>query len=263
MMKQNQLLTVFSLTAGYHDEDILKDISFQVAAGEFVSIVAPNGTGKSTLLKCITGVLPLRAGEIQLHGRSVRTYAPREFARQVAVVGEEDSAFAYTTEQIVTMGRFPHIPRFAQPSSVDRALVQEAMDSVGIWHKRRSTMQELSQGERQKVMIARALAQAPKLLLLDEPTSHLDIANQYSVLGLVKRLASERNIAVIAVLHDINLALRFSSRMILLKQGRLLADGPPKTVLTPDMLQALYEIKFTLLRQGDICCVQPESAEVN
>ena len=258
-MSQDQgvLLQIESLTAGYHDEDVLQDISFTVAAGEFISIVAPNGTGKSTLLKCITGVLPLRQGKVFLRARPAKSYGPREFARQVAVVVEEDNSFAFTAEQLVFMGRFPHIPRFAQPTATDRALVQEAMDNVGMWRKRRAKLQELSQGERQKVMIARALAQAPQLLLLDEPTSHLDIANQYAVLGLVKKLAAERNIAVIAVLHDINLALRFSSRLILLKQGHLLADGPPGDVLTPDMLETLYGMKFVLLREGDICCVQP------
>lgn len=257
MSQQEVLLTIDALTAGYRDEDVLRDISFRVAAGEFISIVAPNGTGKSTLLKCITGVLPLRRGEVCLRGRPVRAYGPREFARQVAVVGEEESGPAFTAEQLVFMGRFPHIPRFAQPSAIDRALVQAAMDSVGVWAKRRAKLHELSQGERQKVMIARALAQSPQLLLLDEPTSHLDIANQYSVLGLVKKLAADRNIAVIAVLHDINLALRFSSRLILLKEGRLLADGPPEAVMTPQMLEVLYGMKFALLRDGDIRCVQP------
>ena len=256
-MTQEALLTIQSLTAGYQTEDVLQNISFTVSAGEFISIVAPNGTGKSTLLKCITGVLPLRDGKVLLRDRKRSSYKPREFARQVAVVGEEEESFDFSAEQIVFMGRFPHIPRFAQPSAVDRGLVQEAMDNVGIWHKRHAKLHELSQGERQKVMIARALAQSPQLLLLDEPTSHLDIANQYAVLGLVKKLAAERNIAVIAVLHDINLALRFSSRLILLKQGHLLADGPPETVLTPEMLEILYGMKFSLLREGNICCVQP------
>lgn len=262
-MKNNQdvLLTIDSITAGYAEDDVLQDISFCVTAGEFISIVAPNGTGKSTLLKCITGALKLRNGNVRLSGRNIAAYRPREFARMVAVVGEEEAAFAFTAEQLVLMGRFAHIPRFSQPSSVDYGLVQEAMDSVGIWQKRRAKLHELSQGERQKVMIARALAQSPQLLLLDEPTSHLDIANQYSVLGLVKRLAAERNIAVIAVLHDINLALRFSSRLILLKQGRLLADGAPQAVLTPEMLENLYDMKFTLLREGDVFCVQPRFAE--
>lgn len=255
--KQEPLLTIESLSTGYQDEDVLQDISFLVAAGEFISIVAPNGTGKSTLLKCITGVLPLRHGKVLLRGRPTNSYGPRDFARQVAVVGEEENTFAFSAEQLVFMGRFPHIPRFAQPSAIDRGLVQEALDNVGMWRKRHAKIHELSQGERQKVMIARALAQSPQLLLLDEPTSHLDIANQYAVLGLVKKLAAERNIAVIAVLHDINLALRFSSRLILLKQGRLLADGSPGAVLTPDMLETLYGMKFALLRDGDICCVQP------
>lgn len=254
---QDSLLTIKSLTAGYQDENVLQDISFRVAPGEFISVVAPNGTGKSTLLKCITGVLPSRCGAVLLRGRRINAYGPRDFAQQVAVVSEEESTFSFTAEQLVFMGRFPHIPRFSQPTAIDRGLVQEAMESVGIWRKRHAKLHELSQGERQKVMIARALAQSPQLLLLDEPTSHLDIANQYAVLGLVKKLAAERNIAVIAVLHDINLALRFSSRLLLLKQGRLIADGPPQAVLTTDMLENVYEMKFALLREGDICCVQP------
>jgi len=189
-MSQEQvpLLTIESLTAGYQDEDVLQDISFHVTAGEFISIVAPNGTGKSTLLKCITGVLPLRHGQVFLRGRPNVSYGARDLARQVAVVGEEESSFAFSAEQLVFMGRFPHIPRFSQPSAIDRGLVQEALDNVGMWRKRHAKLHELSQGERQKVMIARALAQAPQLLLLDEPTSHLDIANQDVVLGLVKKM---------------------------------------------------------------------------
>lgn len=257
-MSERALLTVRDLTAGYRpDAMIIENISFSATAGEFVSVVAPNGTGKSTLLKCITGTLKPASGEIHLAGRPRRDYGARELARRIAVVADEECTFAFAAEQLVLMGRFAHIRRFAQPTARDYELVQAAMESVGIWHKRSSRLHQLSQGERQKVMIARALAQEPQLLLLDEPTSHLDIANQYAVLELVRQLASERKIAVIAVLHDINLALRFSSRLILLQQGRVLVDAPPMQALTPANLEALYGMKFVLMRQGDICCVQP------
>lgn len=250
------MLVLENLSAGYQERDVLQDISFSVHPGEFISIVAPNGTGKSTLLKCITGILPLRRGAVRLKGKPLGGYSPRELARTVAVVAEESDAFLYSAEQIVTMGRFSHIPRFSQPSARDRALVQEAMENVNIWHKRRSKLNQLSQGEKQKVTIARALAQSPQLLLLDEPTSHLDIANQYTVLNLIQQLARQNNIAVIAVLHDINLALRFSTRLILLKDGQMLADGPPDQV-TAGMLETLYGMQFTLYKEGRITYVQP------
>jgi iron complex transport system ATP-binding protein len=219
--------------------------------------VAPNGAGKSTLLKTIAGVLSPLSGTIFLKGKSLLGYSRREIAQQIAVVGSEVPGFGYTALQLVLMGRFCHISRFTAPGAQDYLLVQTVMEEVGIWDKRQCLCSELSQGEKQKVIIARALAQQPKLLLLDEPTAHLDISNQFSILQLIKDLACQKQMAVIAVIHDMNLALQFSTQLLLLKDGCTLAYGEPREVASMEMLKKLYGIEFTLYNKADTTYALP------
>ena len=255
------MLEIQSLDAGYGAKIVLHDISLTVNARQFVSVVAPNGAGKTTLLKTITGLLPLLNGSIRLHGKNLAGYERRELARQVAVVGADLPAIEYTAQQMVRMGRFPHLQRFSGLSSSDHAIVQTAMEDVGMWDKRQCRCSELSQGERQKVIIARALAQQPKLLLLDEPTAHLDICNQYGVLHLLKQFALRSDMAVIAVIHDINLAIEFSTELVFLQNGRILACGEPRKIATPDRLQQLYGMNFTCHSDAAATYVRPVVAE--
>lgn len=251
------ILDIQLLDAGYKATPVLQEINLAVRAGQFVSVVAPNGAGKSTLLKTIAGVLPQLKGSISLHGKLLTSYERREIARQIAVVGSDVPILEYTALQMVLMGRFPHLQRFSGPSRVDHAIVQEAMEDVGIWDKRFCVCSELSQGERQKVTIARALAQCPRLLLLDEPTAHLDICNQYGILHLIKRLAQKKGMAIIAVIHDINLAIEFSTQLLFLQDGRMLAYGEPQEVATPDILRKLYGMNFTCYGDAAATYVRP------
>ena len=251
------ILDIQSLTAGYKATPVLQDIHLTVKAGQFVSVVAPNGAGKSTLLKAIAGVLPPLKGSIFLHGKLLTSYERREIAKQIAVVGADVPTLEYTALQMVLMGRFPHLQRFSAPSGTDRAIVQKAMEDVGIWDKRFCVCSELSQGERQKVIIARALAQRPRLLLLDEPTAHLDICNQYGILHLIKRLAQQKGMAIIAVIHDINLAIEFSTQLLFLLDGRMLAYGEPQEIATPDTLRKLYGMNFTCYGDAAATYVRP------
>lgn len=255
------ILQIQALDVGYSLNAVLRNISFNVKAGEFVSIVAPNGTGKSTLLKTTAGLLPALSGLILLNGKTVADYSRRELAKQIAVVSSDVAAPAYTAYQMVTMGRFPHISRFAGLTAQDHSIVQTAMEEVDIWKKRTCLCSELSQGERQKVIIARALAQQPKLLLLDEPTAHLDVSNQYSILHLIKKLALQKEIAVVAVIHDINLAIQFSTHLLLLKNGRLLSYGRPAEVITAETLNKLYDMDFTLYGEAAATYVRPNLVE--
>lgn len=254
------ILQIQSLAVGYGPEKVLQNISFTVQAGQFVSVVAPNGAGKSTLLKTIAGVLPPLRGRILLQGQALASFSRREAAQRIAVVGTDVTNFDYTAMQTVLLGRFAHIRRFSGPSAEDRSIVRAAMEAVDIWYKRSHPCGELSQGERQKVIIARALAQQPKLLLLDEPTAHLDSANQYSVLKLIKKLALQKNMAVIAVLHDINLALAFGTHLLLLHAGRILDFGDPLAVATPANLKKMYGVDFTLYHHGTATFVWPNMA---
>lgn len=251
------MLEVEHLDAGYRSVPVLRRLTFTVAAGQFVGIIAPNGTGKSTLLKTVAGLLPPLAGTIRLLDRDLPSYSRRELARKIAMVSSDIAGYDYTAYQLVLMGRYPHWSRFSGPGKADQALVQEVMEEVGIWDKRMDQCHELSQGERQKVLIARALAQQPRLLLLDEPTAHLDIPNQYGVLDLIKNLASHKGLAVMAVLHDINLALAYSTDLLLLKEGEILAYGHPAEAATPAHLKALYGMEFTLYSDAAATYVRP------
>lgn len=255
-MLQTQLLN-----AGYGSQVVLQDISFSVAAGQFVSIVAPNGAGKSTLLKTMAGILPPLKGDVLFEGKALASYSRKEVAKQIAVVGADLTAFDYTALQMVQMGRFPHIRRFSGPSAEDAFIVQTAMEAAGVWQKRLCLCSELSQGERQKVIIARALSQQPKLLLLDEPTAHLDICNQYVVLQMIKNLALHRKMAVVAIIHDINLALEFSTHLLLLKNGGILAYGKAKEVVRTETLRELYGMDFTLYGDAAATYVRPSLAD--
>ena len=251
------ILEIQALDAGYSAKAVLQDINLVVSAGQFVSVVAPNGAGKSTLLKTIAGVLPLVKGSIFLYGKALSSYERRELAKQIAVVGSDVPSVDYTALQMVLMGRFPYLSRFSGPSSIDYAIIQEAMEEVGIWDKRLCLCSELSQGERQKVIIARALAQRPKILLLDEPTAHLDICNQYGILHLIKSSALQKDMAVISVIHDINLAIEFSTHLLFLHKGKMLAYGEPREIANPEILRKLYGMNFIRYSDETATYVRP------
>lgn len=255
-MKES-LLEVQNVSAGYGAKTVLHNISFAVDRGDFLSIIAPNGTGKSTLLRCIAGVLPVQTGNILVKGESVSSFPRRDLAKIIAVVGAEEAVFDYSVYQTALMGRFAHISRFGSETAADFRIVEKALQDVGMWEKRDAKMSKLSQGERQKALIARALAQCPEILLLDEPTSHLDLYNQFVILRLIKQLTAKNNIAVVAVIHDVNLAARFSTNLLLLKNGRMLACGPPAAVLSTEVLATMYDMEFVLHNTDGHIYVQP------
>lgn len=235
------VLTMSRVTAGYGAVTVLEDLSLEVRQAELVAVIGPNGSGKSTLLRAITGRLPLRRGQVCLWGRPLPSWSIRDLARRVAVVAQEEPApFALPVESVVAMGRTPHLGRFQRESETDRRVARQAMERAGVAHLAGRPFNELSGGERQRVILARALAQEPDLLLLDEPTSHLDIGHQVEVLDLLARLCREEQVTVIAVLHDLNLASLYAPRLVLLAGGRVVADGPPAQVLAEPVLASVY-----------------------
>ncbi|MGE5578131.1 MAG: heme ABC transporter ATP-binding protein [Syntrophothermus sp.] len=246
-----QVLTVERLSFSYQGAPVLAGIDLAVNAGEFVGVLGRNGSGKTTLFKCLTGVLPYRQGRILLFGREANRLSPREIARQVAVVPQQFSvAFPFLVEELVWMGRYAHRRRFRQESAQDHEAVEDAIRETGVASLAGRPVTALSGGELQRVAIARALAQEPRLLLLDEPTSHLDINYQIEVLDLMRRLNQKRGLAVVAVLHDLNLAAQYCNRLVLLSEGRVYADGEPGEVLTPANIRAVYGVEARVHRDA-------------
>lgn len=233
MKNENQIMLSFSHAAvGYGEKVVLQDVSFQVKKGEYVALIGSNGTGKSTLIKCVSGLLPLTGGEIEICGKNSRKLKARERAQMVAVVPQSYYVdYDFTVEDIVMMGRNPYIDFRHRESQEDREIAERAMKLTKTDMFRNRLYNQLSGGERQRVILARAINQQPDIILLDEPTSALDLHHQIEVMELIRQLNEKEHITVLAVLHDINLASRFCSRIVILKDGKVKADGPPREII--------------------------------
>jgi len=225
----------------YSDGLVLQDASLSIKEGELVGLIGPNGSGKTTLLKLISGVLYPIQGEIHLDGLSLKRLKRKKVAQRVAVVPQQfHMPFAFKVEEVVMLGRTPFLSMLSEGRKKELDIVNQAMEVVGIRPLGQRFFNELSGGERQKVILAMALAQQPRLLLLDEPTAHLDISHQMEILQLVRRLNEEQGTTIIAAMHDLNLASLYFRRLIMLKEGRIFADGTPKEVLTPPLIQEVF-----------------------
>lgn len=243
------MLSISGLRVAYGERPVLKGLDLTVAAGEVVGLVGPNGCGKTTLLRAVTRVAPALAGRIEVGGKALEQWPARELARMVAVVPQSPLLpLGYTAAEVVLMGRTPHLGFFDQEGAEDYRLTREALARVDALHLFERRVDELSGGERQNVVLARALAQEPRLLLLDEPTANLDIGHQISVASLVQRLAREEGLAVLATLHDLTLASLYCDRIALMHNGHVLAAGRPSEVLTPANLRVAYGAGVRVLR---------------
>lgn len=233
--------TINNLSAGYGDVRVLHDVTLTLAASEFAAVIGPNGSGKTTLLRAISRIPMTRTGEILLDGKDIDSIHAREFATRVAVVPQDTLvAFDFSVLEIVLMGRSPRLGRFAIEGTRDTQIALDALKRTGTEHLKDREINALSGGERQRVLVARALAQEPEVLLLDEPTSHLDISFQFEIMDLVKSLNRERGMTVLAVLHDLNLASQYCDRLIMIGQGKVQADGSPDEVITADNIRRVY-----------------------
>jgi len=228
---------------------ILRDVSLELHRGAIVSLVGPNGVGKSTLIKCINGILPPTQGQVSVAGRPVVDLSPAQLSRLMGYVPQSTrDAFAFTVFDVVLMGRRPHIGWWVREADIQA--VSESLRFMGIEHLAGRYADELSGGERQKVTIARALAQQPQVMLLDEPTSNLDIRHQLEVMHLLRDLAADRGVLIVMAMHDLNLACRFSDRVVMLKDTRVYADGPPHEVLTPPAISDTYGVSARVISDG-------------
>ncbi|MCW5716086.1 MAG: ATP-binding cassette domain-containing protein [Bauldia sp.] len=235
------LLAATGVHHGYRQKAVLRDVSLTVSAGEFVAIIGPNGSGKSTLLRCLGRLLRPNAGTVSFSGEAIFDIDPRTFARRVAFVPQGPLAPPdLVVEELVWRGRFPHRGLFGRRLGHDRAMVERAMVLADIVHLRGHAMGTLSGGERQRAFIALALAQEPSLVLLDEPTTFLDIAHQLDLLALLARLNREEGLTVVAVMHDLGQAAFFASRLVALRDGMVAADGAPRYVVTERAVAAIF-----------------------
>jgi iron complex transport system ATP-binding protein len=225
----------------------LHDVEFDVAAGEFIALAGPNGSGKTTLLRALLGFLTPDDGAVELFGSPVEELSIRERARRVAWVPQEEALRDdVPLSQYVLYGRYPHHRPLDRDTETDRALVERILREVGLEDRAADGILSISGGERQRAILARALAQRTPLLLLDEPTSHLDIAHQLDLLSRVRALSRNEGVTVIAALHDLNLAARYADRIVVLSRGRRVADGSPRNVLSEDLLARVWGVDAEL-----------------
>ena len=237
-------LVLEDVSGGYGTRPVLKGVSFRVGAGEFVGVIGPNGSGKSTLVRGISRILPVLSGRVFLEGSDAAGMTRREIARRLAVVPQTQPLFYdFTVDEVVRMGRTPHLGRFQLAGATDREACRRAMEATEVYHLRGRSLAALSGGERQRALIARALAQQPRLLLLDEPDAHLDINHKVEVFDLLAELNRSEGLTVVCISHDLNLAALYARRIILLTEGQVAADDTPEAILTEPILRRTYGVE--------------------
>ncbi len=236
------MLEIKNLICGYDSKFFLKDIDFKVAKGEFVGIIGPNGSGKTTLLRAITRILKPRQGAIFLEGKDIWQMRFKELAKKTAVVSQSFEIGFMNVEETILLGRIPYYGRFQfLETKQDIEVANRCMRLTDTFRFKDRLIQEISGGERQLVLIARALTQEPELLLLDEPTTHLDITHQVAILDLIKKLNKELGLTVIMVLHDLNLASEYCQRLVLINEGRIHKIGRPEEILDYRIIEEVYK----------------------
>ncbi|MEW6007914.1 MAG: ABC transporter ATP-binding protein [bacterium] len=239
------MVKVEGIFCGY-DGFSLKDISFEVKKDEIFGIIGPNGSGKTTLLRAITRIIPLKKGTVLFNGTQIKKMGFKEFAKMTGIVSQvEEITFDMEVDELVMLGRIPH-QRFLFTTKNDIEKAREAMEITGIISFKEKYLSKISGGERQLAFISRALCQEPKLLFLDEPTTHLDITHQVEILELIRRLNKELSLTVLIVLHDLNLASEYCDRLLLLKNGQTYKIGDPNDVITQKNIEDVYKTRVII-----------------
>jgi iron complex transport system ATP-binding protein len=242
-------LKISSVDCYYGAIKALENVTFSVEGGEFVGILGPNGSGKTTLLRTISRTLKPKVGTVFLNDMNIYDMKSMEVAKNLAVVPQETmTTFDFMALDVVLMGRNPHIERFGAETKEDLAVARSVMELTNTWHLADRRLNELSGGEKQLVIIARALAQEPKVLLLDEPTTHLDIGNQLQIMELLRKICKEKNLVVLAVFHDFNLATRYCDSGLLLSGKKIISMGPLSDVLTSENIKSVFHVDMIVKR---------------
>ncbi|OOO63031.1 iron ABC transporter ATP-binding protein [Clostridium tepidum] len=249
-------MLIKDIVFSYDNKKVIKGINLSVKEGEIVSIIGPNGSGKSTLLKCINGILKPSSGNVYIDSKEVLKMNPKDLAKTVAYVPQATpEVFLQTIFETVLMGRKPHLKWGV--GEKDLRIVEEILEYMELSDLAECYIDELSGGQKQRVYIARALAQEPKILLLDEPTSSLDIKHQLEVLQVVEKISKQRKTSVVMVIHDLNLAYRFSDKLALVKNGQVVSYDSPDIVLTEENVNSVYEVESSIINTELGKCVLP------
>ncbi len=247
-------MEIHNISFSYHkNEPTLQHITSEIKRGEITTIIGPNGSGKSTLLGVMSKNIAPTSGEILLDGKSIHLYKSKEFAKKLAVVHQQNEApVDLTVEKLVWFGRLPHKRFLAQQNGEDEEAIEWALSCTNLQKKRSKTLAQLSGGERQRAWIAMSLAQRTSMLFLDEPTTYLDIFFQIEILELIKQLNKEHHLTIVMVLHDINQAIRYSDNVVVMKEGEIVASGPPKKVITEPMMKLTYGVDVVVKEDEEI-----------
>lgn len=247
MMVDDFTLNIHQINVSYGNKQILFGVDAMVHPGEVAALIGPNGAGKSTLIRAVSGVLPVQTGSIFINGYDLLQLHPQESARLLSVIPQaRNLPPAFTVREIVKMGRTPFIGWLGNLTRDDESIVLSAMERTGTIDLADRRIGELSGGEQQRVLVARAIAQQPKVMLLDEPTTHLDIAYQLSLMELIVRLAHEDHLAILMAIHDLNLVTRFADKVLLIVQGKMISSGSPANVLSEDILSSAYQVPMNV-----------------
>lgn len=234
-------IVVKNLIHNYGEAAILKNLSFSIQKGEFFIIIGPNGSGKTTLMKAMSGILKIQNGRLEIMGRPINTYSRKALGRTIAFVPQTlQTDFPFTTREVVLMGRSPYLGMLGLEQKADHEIARKAMAFTEVESLADRKLDQLSGGERQRVFIARAICQEPQIMLLDEPTASLDLAHQVKIMDLMEKLKEQKDITVVMVSHDVNLAAMYGNHLLLLKQGKIVKLGKPDNVLTYQTLEETY-----------------------
>ena len=246
--RNKQAISAQSLSYRVDAQDLLDCVDFSVDAGQMVGLIGPNGAGKSTLLRAISGILRVQEGAVLLEGRDLRSIAAKDVATNLALVPQiAPYTHGFTAMELVLMGRYPHLGRFQVEGRSDNCIAMESMGLTETDQFADRTLDTLSGGERQRVFVARALAQQPRVLLLDEPTSNLDVLHQLMVLDLVRQLVDD-GLTAVAAFHDLSMAARYCDKLVVMSGGRVIATGAPENVLEPGLIESVFKVKAAVYR---------------
>ena len=244
----SSVLEIKNLNIDYNGIKALENLNLDLKKGKFYTILGPNGAGKSTLLKAISKNLDNQKGTIFIEGTDIKDLKIKNLARRISMVPQETSIdFDLMGEEIVLMGRIPHLKRLEKEGSHDLAIVKEAMRKTNTLHLRNRSVTKMSGGEKQRVVVARALAQEAGIMLLVEPVSQLDLHNQIEIMNIIRGLVDKEGLTAICVLHDINLAVNYSDEIIIMKEGKLVSNGSPVDIIRKDIIEDAYGIKVNII----------------